>query len=72
VVTVSIDNNSITTMGGIKILPSISIDECILENTDVLILPGGNTWIDCVWNSSIRICEACIESARCSSFYGFG
>ncbi|MBV8802423.1 MAG: glutamine amidotransferase [Gammaproteobacteria bacterium] len=46
VVTVGINKNPITSMGGIKILPTISVDECALANRDVLILPGGNTWTD--------------------------
>lgn len=34
----------ITTMGGLSIKPDISLDECILESKDILILPGGTTW----------------------------
>jgi hypothetical protein len=37
--TVANDRNPIITMGGLKILPYISIDECNLETTDALILP---------------------------------
>ncbi len=31
VITVGIDKSAVTTMGGLKIIPSISIDECILK-----------------------------------------
>ncbi len=31
-------------MGGFKIIPEVSIDECNLHSEDVLILPGGETW----------------------------
>jgi len=44
VITVGMDNNPVTTMGGLKILPSIPIGECMLTSKDILILPGGNTW----------------------------
>ncbi|MDB0440213.1 type 1 glutamine amidotransferase family protein [Clostridioides difficile] len=44
VITVGIDKNPITTMGGLKVIPDISIEECNIESKDVLILPGGNTW----------------------------
>ena len=44
VISVGIDKNPITTMGGLKIIPEISIDECNLHSEDVLILPGGETW----------------------------
>lgn len=46
VITVGVDKNPVTTMGGLKILPSISVDECLLKSTDVLVLPGGNTWLE--------------------------
>ncbi|OPD54887.1 type 1 glutamine amidotransferase family protein [Bacillus thuringiensis] len=44
VVTVGINKETIISMGGLNIKPDISLDECILENNDLLILPGGNTW----------------------------
>lgn len=45
VTTVGIDKNPIITMGGLKVLPEITIDEFNIESNDVLILPGGDTWI---------------------------
>lgn len=48
VITVGIDNNPVMTMGGLKILPSISFDECILNSKDILIFPGGNTWTEAI------------------------
>lgn len=44
VVTVGATNEIITTMGGLSIQPNIPLEECTLESTDLLILPGGNTW----------------------------
>lgn len=44
VITVGIDKNPIVTMGGLKVLPEITIDELNIESNDLLILPGGNTW----------------------------
>ncbi|MEC3034268.1 glutamine amidotransferase [Bacillus thuringiensis] len=44
VVTVGINKETIISMGGLNIKPDISLDECILESNDLLILPGGNTW----------------------------
>ncbi|MEG2786331.1 MAG: type 1 glutamine amidotransferase family protein [Romboutsia sp.] len=57
VITVGVNKNPITTMGGLKILPEISMDECNLESEDVLILPGGESW-----TSSIH--EPVIEKAK--------
>lgn len=44
VITVGIDKKTIITMGGLKVLPKITIEECNIESNDVLILPGGDTW----------------------------
>ena len=44
VITVGANKEIITTMGGLSIKPDISIDECVFEGMDLLILPGGNTW----------------------------
>ncbi len=43
-ITVGIDKNPITTMGGLKVIPDISLNECIVESKDMLILPGGESW----------------------------
>ena len=57
VITVGIDKNPIMTMGGLKVIPDISIEECNIESKDVLILPGGDTW-----TSSIH--EIILEKAK--------
>ncbi|WP_419724492.1 type 1 glutamine amidotransferase family protein [Terrisporobacter petrolearius] len=44
VITVGIDKDPITTMGGLKVIPEVSMGECSLNSEDVLILPGGETW----------------------------
>lgn len=38
------EGKSISSMGGLQILPDISLKEIAIENIDVLILPGGNAW----------------------------
>ncbi|WP_165996136.1 type 1 glutamine amidotransferase family protein [Bacillus sp. Cs-700] len=44
VMTVGVNKEMITTMGGLSIKPDISLDECTLKSKDLLILPGGTTW----------------------------
>ncbi|MCO8148605.1 glutamine amidotransferase [Bacillus subtilis] len=44
VVTVGVNKEMITTLGGLSIKPDISLDECTLGSQDLIILPGGNTW----------------------------
>ncbi|GAF13932.1 ThiJ/PfpI family protein [Bacillus sp. JCM 19046] len=44
VLTVGATKEMITTMGGLKIKPDLSLDECSLNSKDLIILPGGTTW----------------------------
>lgn len=46
VVTVGLSRDNVTTMGGVKIKPDITIDGLTTHDAGVLILPGGNTWLD--------------------------
>ena len=75
VITVGIDNKPITTMGGIKILPSLSVEECSFESTDVVILPGGNTWTEAVHEpiltkASKALTEGAVVAAICGATLG--
>ena len=75
VVAVSVDKSPITTMGGLKILPSISIDECILESMDVLVLPGGNTWLEAIHEPILKkvsktLKEGTVVAAICGATVG--
>jgi len=75
VIAVGVDKNPITTMGGLKILPSISIDECILESTDLLILPGGNTWLEAIHEPILNkvsnsLKEGTVVAAICGATMG--
>ena len=44
VITVGLNKEIITTMGGLSIKPDISLDECNFDSKNLVILPGGNTW----------------------------
>lgn len=44
IVTVGASKEIITTMGGLKIKPDISVSDCTFESEDLFILPGGTTW----------------------------
>lgn len=48
VVTVGADSSPVETMGGLRIIPDMTIEQCRAErgNSAALILPGGNTWFD--------------------------
>ena len=38
------DGDSVLSMGGLKVLPDISLSEVITDDVDMLILPGGTAW----------------------------
>jgi putative intracellular protease/amidase len=46
VMTVGADRNPVKTMGGVAIQPDLSMKECSLSSHDLLILPGGDTWLE--------------------------
>lgn len=61
VVTVGITKATITTMGGLTILPEIELKECNDKDTAALILPGGNTWTEEIHAPIIRMAEKYLE-----------
>jgi putative intracellular protease/amidase len=61
IVTVGVENTPVTTMGGLKILPDIELDEFRFENAKALILPGGNTWAETIHEPVLQIIEQCLE-----------
>ncbi|SFE68520.1 Putative intracellular protease/amidase [Paenibacillus algorifonticola] len=61
IVTVGIEKTPVTTMGGLKILPDIRLDECSIESTDTLILPGGDTWTETFHQPILKMAERCLK-----------
>jgi putative intracellular protease/amidase len=61
IVTVGVEKTPVTTMGGLKILPDISLQECHIKDTDALILPGGDTWLETVHEPVINKARQCIK-----------
>mgnify|MGYP003571741967 CR=1 FL=1 len=53
--TVSYTQEPINTMGGMTIVPNCLIDDIVVSETSVLILPGADTWNDPKHGSIIRI-----------------
>lgn len=75
VTTVGIDKNPIITMGGLKVLPEITIDECNVEVNDLLILPGGDTWTSQVHESVLEktkeaLTQGSVVAAICGATLG--
>ncbi|MFF2480063.1 type 1 glutamine amidotransferase family protein [Paenibacillus sp. NPDC058071] len=61
VVTVAREKSPVTTMGGLKILPEITLDECSMKSGDLLILPGGETWTESVHQPILDVAERCLK-----------
>jgi len=61
IVMVGIEKTMVTTMGGLKILPDIKLDECSIESTDALILPGGNTWTETMHQPVLKFAQRCLK-----------
>ncbi|OPG90350.1 glutamine amidotransferase [Chryseobacterium mucoviscidosis] len=64
VVTVGVDKSPVTTMGGMDILPRVSVDECMLESTDVLVLPGGDTWMGTIHEPILKKAATSLEQGH--------
>src|SRR5215469_5296947 len=43
--TVGLTRNIVTSMGGMRVLPDLHISEAKSDLTNILILPGGDTWM---------------------------
>lgn len=61
IITLGIDKTPITTMGGLKVLPDIGLEEYSIKKTDALILPGGDTWLDKIHEPIINKAKQCIN-----------
>lgn len=61
IVTVGINKTPVTTMGGLRILPDITTEECHIKGTDALILPGGEAWMDPMHEAIINKAKQCME-----------
>lgn len=44
--TVGLTREPVATMGGVRILPDLSLEECTADDAGVFILPGGDTWLE--------------------------
>ncbi|MDG0810398.1 type 1 glutamine amidotransferase family protein [Cohnella rhizosphaerae] len=75
IVTVGIEKTPVTTMGGLKVMPDIKVDECSINSVDALILPGGNTWAEAVHVPLLKMAERCLKEgvavgAICGATFG--
>lgn len=55
--TISNTTDPIVTMGGLKIIPDMKVDECNGDEAAALILPGGNTWSDQIHDPVLKLAK---------------
>ncbi|AIQ66923.1 type 1 glutamine amidotransferase family protein [Paenibacillus graminis] len=61
IVTVANEKTLVTTMGGLTIMPDITLKECSIASADALILPGGETWTEAIHKPILQLAERCIQ-----------
>lgn len=61
IITVGVDNAPVTTMGGLKVIPDVTLDECCIKEVDALILPGGDTWSEAIHEPIIKAAAQCLK-----------
>lgn len=64
IVTVAIEKTPVTTMGGLTLMPDISLSELDLESIGALILPGGNTWLSPIHQAILEIARKCLAEGK--------
>lgn len=75
IVTVGIEKTPIRTMGGLKIMPDLTVEECSIRSGDALILPGGHTWTETIHMPILNLAGRCVQEgivvgAICGATFG--
>jgi putative intracellular protease/amidase len=73
--TVGLNKNPVTTMGGIRIIPDLTVKDIIAEDAGLLLLPGGNTWLDPIHAPIFPVVKTFLEknipvAAICGATFG--
>lgn len=63
--TVSHSNTPIKTMGGLTIIPDCLVDDIVMNEKSLLILPGANTWSDPKHNAIIKKASELLDLNAC-------
>ena len=54
----------VTTLGGLRVLPETTLGDLDESDIDLLLLPGGNTWIDGDHSSALALASRLLDSDR--------
>lgn len=64
IVKTGMTDKPVTTMGGMTIIPDSTIDDIILKDDDMLVLPGADTWLSPVHDRILEIADKRIQAGR--------
>ena len=69
--TVSLSMSPVTTMGGLRILPDLAIDSLNTREAGLLLLPGGDTWLEPLHDPVFFLGDVnfCITTYRLRQFH---
>lgn len=54
----------VTTLGGLRVLPETTLDDLDESDVDLLLLPGGNTWLDGEHSAALALAGRLLDSNR--------
>ena len=54
----------VTTLGGLRVLPETTLDDLDESDVDLLLLPGGNTWLDGEHSAALALAGRTTPDAR--------
>ncbi len=62
IVKTGMTDEPVTTMGGMKIIPDCTVDDIVLKDGDMLVLPGADTWLSPVHDRILEIADKRIQA----------
>lgn len=73
--TVALTEDPVLTMGGVRIMPDVTVSQCQPQNKSLLILPGGDTWLEPVHSDILTRAEeflaaGSVIAAICGATFG--
>jgi len=73
--TISNSLEPIVTMGGMRVIPDTTVNEFKLDDAGLLILPGGNTWLETIHDPILEKAKECLHdditvAAICGATFG--
>jgi putative intracellular protease/amidase len=62
IITVGATAETITTMGGLKLKPEMLVESMLIQENDLLMLPGGDTWLAEIHTPILEKARYCLDN----------